>query len=439
MGPSKTMRTPPVTRNTNRILQSQQSVKNNTNNEFEDLKFPRDSHDIEKSPTGSKKTRNIKMHQKQQDVNIYNSLIDDSDGSDIEILKSTENNKRPKLIPYSQIILDHKLKNPKETMTIIKSWVKGLIHFHISNEKRSILTYNKEDYESVLKNLKELKFEHFTYSPKELKPKKIVLTGLESGYDKEEILEDLNNQLKGSKIEIISLQNIFALVRNHLNKNHTKRDINKFLISFPGKCDMNHITKNVKYVCDHKIRWEPFINKYKSIQCRNCQRFGHSASNCGMIYRCVKCTNPHDVGQCQKKPEDSPQCINCDQKHSANFSKCQALIDFRENLKKHTRKPKDVKLRFSPRVTEDLSYKDAFITDISNFNYNNNSCSNNFPNLASSDNSNFNFLSNEIKLLFNTSLPSLLTNIKNFVPIYKLETDEMSKKVLMLDFLSQYV
>lgn len=419
---SRMRRTPPVTRN--RTHQSQNDFKNVTT--IDD--HPGGSRDVLKS---TKKVKNKKPQQKpkdsgqQPDVNIYDSLPDDSDGSDIENLKLTNNQKKQKLIPYSQILLVHRLVNPKDTMKTIKSWVKGQIHFQVANEKRCILTYSKEDYEAVLKNLKDLKFEHFTYSPKELKPKKIVLTGLEAGYDKQEIEDDINDQLKGNKIKILSLQNIFTLVRCKTNNNRSKRDINKFLINFPGKCDMSHIMKNVKYVCDHKISWEPFINKYKSVQCRNCQRFGHAALNCGMKYRCVKCTTPHDVGQCQKKPEDFPQCVNCNEHHSANYSKCQSLIDFRNrtNLRKST--TNNEKLRISPRVRDDLSYKDAFIGDNNSFNY--------------SDNSNFNFLSNEVKSLFNSSLPALLSNIKKFVPIYNLEKDELSKKMLILDFLSQYV
>ncbi|KAI4473877.1 hypothetical protein M0802_015898 [Mischocyttarus mexicanus] len=35
------------------------------------------------------------------------------------------------------------------------------------------------------------------------------------------------------------------------------------------------------------------------MQCRRCQRFGHSVSNCDLEYRCVKCREEHEPGECK--------------------------------------------------------------------------------------------------------------------------------------------
>ena len=52
--------------------------------------------------------------------------------------------------------------------------------------------------------------------------------------------------------------------------------------------------------------------------------------------------------------------------------------------------------------------------------------------------SNLNFLSNEIGNLFNCSLTELLQKIQSFIPAYKEVNDVMMKKVMIIDFLSQF-
>ena len=52
--------------------------------------------------------------------------------------------------------------------------------------------------------------------------------------------------------------------------------------------------------------------------------------------------------------------------------------------------------------------------------------------------SNLNFMSNEISNLFNCSLTELLQKIQSFIPAYKEVNDAMMKKVMIIDFLSQF-
>lgn len=52
--------------------------------------------------------------------------------------------------------------------------------------------------------------------------------------------------------------------------------------------------------------------------------------------------------------------------------------------------------------------------------------------------SNINFKSNEISNLFGCTLTDLLQKIQSFVPEYKKVNDLMLKKVMIIDFLSQF-
>jgi hypothetical protein len=95
------------------------------------------------------------------------------------------------------------------------------------------------------------------------------------------------------------------------------------------------------------VKWEKFQKSAKKVtQCHNCQRFGHSASNCGHSYRCVKCINNHLPGQCSRKTrEGSAKCVNCDGDHPANSHTCPSYIEYIDRIEK-LRKPKTIKPRY---------------------------------------------------------------------------------------------
>ncbi|GFU99219.1 uncharacterized protein TNCV_4256531 [Trichonephila clavipes] len=59
-------------------------------------------------------------------------------------------------------------------------------------------------------------------------------------------------------------------------------------------------------------------------QCFNCNNFYHTAANCFMKPRCLKCGKDHATRNCHiKERQENPFCINCqDFGHSACYTKC---------------------------------------------------------------------------------------------------------------------
>lgn len=53
----------------------------------------------------------------------------------------------------------------------------------------------------------------------------------------------------------------------------------------------------MKYVLNCMIEFERFIRRVP-VQCKNWQRYGHSATNSGMSYHCVKCGERHCPKKC---------------------------------------------------------------------------------------------------------------------------------------------
>lgn len=102
-----------------------------------------------------------------------------------------------------------------------------------------------------------------------------------------------------------------------MRKNRIKSNI--WQITLQPKTDTNRLT-SIRYIAEWSVKWE-IHRKRELIQCKRCQRFKHSASNCMLPYRCVKCINTHEPGKCPIDVSDNktkPCCVNCKGEHTAN-------------------------------------------------------------------------------------------------------------------------
>lgn len=237
-------------------------------------------------------------------------------------------------------------------------------------------------------------------------------------------------QSENKKINVLSINYIYRHIKKKDTNEIRRVPSNKFLVYLSSDSDLNYIINNLNFICDHKISWEPYIKKFIATQCRRCQKFGHAATNCNNLYRCVKCTAIHNPGECKKLTTDQPKCVNCNEEHSANYKKCAAFLNYTQRTEKNKikfqeNKNSDLNMHF---VNPGVSYKQVLSgNETSKINEKEN------------PQNNFLFLVNEIKMLFNTSVEELLLTIKVFMPIYNNTTDQSTKKSLMISFLTQFV
>lgn len=233
------------------------------------------------------------------------------------------------------------------------------------------------------------------------------------------------------------------------------------MVYFKSSCILKTIPDKIRYLCDHKIKWEPY-NKGRQnaiTQCSRCQQFGHAESNCNNSFRCVKCLNDHEPRKCTKTKDDKPMCVNCKLDHPANYRNCKAYKDYISMKKKqqHHRKPQQ---------TQDKSVNKSYFHSIeppsNEISYSNVLKNQNFPNLTRSQpvhnvsvaqtnhklrsthtqpNNNAssiasqNFIFNEVEQLFGISFIDLSNKIKTFLPMYLSENNRQEKKLLLLNFL----
>ncbi|KAI0994281.1 hypothetical protein K3495_g13901 [Podosphaera aphanis] len=60
---------------------------------------------------------------------------------------------------------------------------------------------------------------------------------------------------------------------------------------------------------------EIFRSGFRTMQCFNCQKYGHTAKNCSAEPRCGQCAGGHNTRTCPGKQE--ARCTNCSKKHPA--------------------------------------------------------------------------------------------------------------------------
>lgn len=83
-----------------------------------------------------------------------------------------------------------------------------------------------------------------------------------------------------------------------------------------------------------KVSFEAPYKKTEIMQCKRCQRFGHTKNQCFRPFRCVKCGNDHPTTQCTKTPDTDATCANCQEKHPASYKGCTKYKQYREKILK---------------------------------------------------------------------------------------------------------
>ncbi|XP_037828857.1 uncharacterized protein LOC119616528 [Lucilia sericata] len=188
------------------------------------------------------------------------------------------------------------------------------IHFKIKNvnhRKSKMYFSDAAVHSKIMAILREKKINSYSFTPKELEQISLVLRGLD--------------------------------FRTSAEENHYETGL--FLVTLhPGR-NIDDI-KHIKSVSSQIISWEKPKNKLKEIQCRSCQHWGHIAKNCNAAFKCVKCDQDHEPGNCLRVNQDGtqPACVNCGEVvHPANWRGCSAYKKYVEMKRQRMRKSQEEK------------------------------------------------------------------------------------------------
>jgi PAX-interacting protein 1 len=85
----------------------------------------------------------------------------------------------------------------------------------------------------------------------------------------------------------------------------------------------NKDIKNVEFIQQCKIKFEPPKHKRDIDQCVNCKRHEHNKNYCHLKPRCVKCADDHLTNQCHHKERSSDvPCVLCGGNYHTNYKRC---------------------------------------------------------------------------------------------------------------------
>lgn len=271
------------------------------------------------------------------DSDSSSSSYDSDDDEKEEKNETAENNtntiKRSNKIPP----VDVWSTNRAEVQRLILSKLppSSCLFGRINNGKFRIFPRDCQTRQIVIGFLTKRKYQFNTYTPIDEKMINVIIKGLDHIDDPDTVKENLaEHGFVPNKIQ--------KHVTGYMRKNDVKSNL--WHIVLQPNTDIKALFA-IRVIDNAIVKFE-FLKKPKVIQCKRCQRLYHSASNCSLPYRCVKCTKNHEPGQCGSNTDTNkftPQCVNCNGKHTANdMQKCpflqKALNNKEQNSKKKSSK-----------------------------------------------------------------------------------------------------
>lgn len=183
---------------------------------------------------------------------------------------------------------------------------------NLNKGKTVIKTQTTEAFERMKTFLKERKINNFTFTPKQNKKNLVLLKGVHATHTEEDILEEL-------------VQEGIPAVKVSAFRSAKAKDksFNSHVVELEQSSNLDEVSRKT-FLMSTTVHWEPF-KPTDIVQCKNCQRFGHIASNCGMQYVCVKCDQKHLPGQCSRNDGSGLEvfCANCKKTgHPASYRGC---------------------------------------------------------------------------------------------------------------------
>lgn len=240
---------------------------------------------------------------------------------------STEKGKNKKIPPINIVDID-----TKQLIEFIKNGLK-INDFKIKEfrDKKSLYTNNLPDFLRVKAFLEKTQAKFYTFTPKDMKIKTYLLKGLDANIDTDEILFELlkfeSDELKFIKVSPFS----------------TKLSVEKgvklpmFLVQISPESNLNKLKKTITTLRHCIITWEQ-VRRPEIPQCRNCQGFFHSAANCYLPRRCVKCNMDHARGKCTTETVPANEknklfCVLCNKYgHPASYKGCEKYKQLKQKI-----------------------------------------------------------------------------------------------------------
>ena len=189
----------------------------------------------------------------------------------MDITEAVNTQHTQKTPPPPPIFIDDVIDIQTMTKTIEKDISKDEYKLKISNRVK-ILPTNPDAYKKLTKLLKTLNANFHTYQLKQERPFRVVLRNIHHSADLGELKFELLKYGHG----VTNISNI----RHRITKN----PLSPFFIDIKQK-ENNKEIYNVNWLMNSIVKFKPPLVKKEIVQCKRCQRYGHTQKYCNHNFR----------------------------------------------------------------------------------------------------------------------------------------------------------
>ncbi|GFU96930.1 nucleic-acid-binding protein from transposon X-element [Trichonephila clavipes] len=188
------------------------------------------------------------------------------------------------------------------------------------------------DYRALSHWLEMSGVEFKSFMLKQDRPVKVVLRGLPSNTEP----EDIKTEIEADGFKILKI----SQMKNY----RTKAPMPLFYLQIQNGADAVKIYDFTELfgTC---IEVKPFDRGNKVNQCWRCQGWFHSSEVCHLPPRCVRCAGPHSAKDCTLDFDAPMKCANCSGDHAAFWSRCHKHPNNSKKKNKNGPKPNNKNLK----------------------------------------------------------------------------------------------
>ncbi|GFW30192.1 nucleic-acid-binding protein from transposon X-element [Trichonephila clavipes] len=222
------------------------------------------------------------------------------------------------------IVIDSQ-SNATELLDQLGKFCDTPLEGRFENGKLRVFPASAEEHRLIQKFISDKKLRSHTFEMAHNKQLKVVLRGLPTDFNQEELMSELHS---------------FGFQSNHislLRNRKTNTNMPLFLVTLPKSPESRGIF-NIKTIGFFRVAVEPLNKSTMPPQCYRCQEFFHHSRFCARAPKCLKCSGGHLTSDCTKSAKAPAKCANCSGPHPANFSGCP-----RNPIKTKTNKSKSTK------------------------------------------------------------------------------------------------
>lgn len=280
--------------------------------------------------TTSVTTSNVNASSSTEQTPLANTWSKSAQSANIQNNTKSNNNKTEKIPPINIYNVE-----PNELITFIKNGLK-IDDFKIKDlshkGKRITLYLNTlSNYGRVINHLQKTKTNFYTFTPKSLKNKTVLLKGISADTSVDTILSELQKHERDD-LKFVKVSQFYTSKSKKNGYN-----LSSFIVQLSADSDIRQL-KNIRGILYRCIHWEA-LRKPEIQQCRKCQGIFHSASNCYRQPRCVKCNQSHEIGKCSittvnEHEREKLFCVLCNKfGHPASYRGCEKYKDLQNKVK----------------------------------------------------------------------------------------------------------